>query len=204
MHSYLITGLNIERVEDEIIKLKNALGSSSFEFTLEKINDVRQLNSFSKLSVTRPTTILIRNIDNASTEALNAFLKNLEEPQSNLTFILTCSSISNVLPTIVSRCQVIRTGNHPKPKKQIVAKVKHFLKMPNQKKLLFINSIRDRNEALSFIKDVIFVVHLLLIKTDGQRYELVKTIKSAHLTFNNLAKNGNVGLQLTNFILSLA
>lgn len=203
MHSYLITGLNNERAENEIIKLKKMLGSSLQEFTFEKISDVRQLNSFSKLSVARPTTILIKNIDKASTEALNAFLKNLEEPQPNLSFILTCASINNVLPTIVSRCQVIRTGNYPKPKKQIVAKIKHFLIMPNQNKLLFINSIRDRKEALSFIKDVIIVAHLLLLKTDHQHFKLTKIIKSAHLTFNNLIKNGNVGLQLTNFVIQL-
>jgi DNA polymerase III subunit delta' len=42
--------------------------------------------------------------------AQNAFLKTLEEPPENTVLILTCSNISRLLPTILSRCQIIRVG----------------------------------------------------------------------------------------------
>src|SRR5690625_7732943 len=41
-------------------------------------------------------------------EAVNAFLKLLEEPSENVMFILTSSRPEQLLPTIVSRCQEIR------------------------------------------------------------------------------------------------
>ncbi len=45
--------------------------------------------------------------------AQNAFLKTLEEPPKNTALILTCSNISRLLPTILSRCQIIRVGPLP-------------------------------------------------------------------------------------------
>ena len=48
--------------------------------------------------------IIIRNIDNAMEQAQNKLLKTLEEPAKNVFFILTASSLNQVLPTIRSRC----------------------------------------------------------------------------------------------------
>jgi DNA polymerase-3 subunit delta' len=42
------------------------------------------------------------------TEAANAILKLLEEPPANLMLILTTSNIYKILPTIKSRCQLMR------------------------------------------------------------------------------------------------
>ncbi|MDR2557439.1 MAG: hypothetical protein LBC33_01190 [Mycoplasmataceae bacterium] len=50
---------------------------------------------------------VIKCIENASKQALNALLKTLEEPEANIYAILTTKNINRVLPTIVSRCQVL-------------------------------------------------------------------------------------------------
>ena len=42
--------------------------------------------------------------------AANALLKTLEEPQSRVVLILTARDLFDLLPTLVSRCQVIRLG----------------------------------------------------------------------------------------------
>ncbi len=47
---------------------------------------------------------IIRNIDEAMEVAQNKLLKVLEEPPANVYFLLTCSSVDKVLPTIRSRC----------------------------------------------------------------------------------------------------
>lgn len=52
-------------------------------------------------------TYLIEQYDQATSSASNALLKFLEEPKEGLTGILLCDSLSAVLPTIVSRCQLI-------------------------------------------------------------------------------------------------
>jgi len=50
----------------------------------------------------------IEEADVLNTEASNALLKTLEEPAGDTTLILRATSPDRLLPTIVSRCQVIR------------------------------------------------------------------------------------------------
>ncbi len=45
--------------------------------------------------------------DAANDEAMNAFLKTLEEPPANVLILLTAARADDLLPTIVSRCEVI-------------------------------------------------------------------------------------------------
>lgn len=50
---------------------------------------------------------LIEDADAMNIQTANAFLKTLEEPPRNTVMILTTSRLSNLLPTIVSRCQPV-------------------------------------------------------------------------------------------------
>lgn len=54
-----------------------------------------------------------------STAAFNAFLKILEEPPQHVLFILATTELHKVLPTILSRCQVLRLK---KPSLEILSK----------------------------------------------------------------------------------
>ena len=56
---------------------------------------------------------IIKNAESLGTSAANAFLKTLEEPNSNACFILIANNEENVLPTISSRCQVINFKQLP-------------------------------------------------------------------------------------------
>ena len=47
-------------------------------------------------------------VENMSVEAVNSILKFLEEPGSEIYAFLTTNNENNVLPTIISRCQVLR------------------------------------------------------------------------------------------------
>src|SRR6266478_7022090 len=111
MHAYLLVGQNSEELRIKSEELAKKFGAKIMEYPLQKIEDVRNLNNFLRLTITEPTLIYVPNIHEAGTEALNAFLKNLEEPQDNLFFVLTAPSTRKILPTIVSRCQVIKISN---------------------------------------------------------------------------------------------
>ena len=50
---------------------------------------------------------IIRQMEQATTEAANCLLKTLEEPPPHVVLMLTASEAEALLPTIVSRCQVI-------------------------------------------------------------------------------------------------
>ena len=70
-------------------------------------------NSIKPVSRLKPnegkkTVIIISNIEQMRTQSANAFLKLLEEPSQNVIFLLTCDNQEALLPTIISRCQLIR------------------------------------------------------------------------------------------------
>lgn len=52
--------------------------------------------------------VIVSQADRLRVEAANAFLKLLEEPPKQVMFILTSTRESKLLPTIVSRCQILR------------------------------------------------------------------------------------------------
>jgi hypothetical protein len=56
----------------------------------------------------RKRVVLILEADHMTDEAANCFLKTLEEPPVDTVFILTSSRPEFVLPTIRSRCQLVR------------------------------------------------------------------------------------------------
>lgn len=56
---------------------------------------------------------IIDDADDMNDAAANAFLKTLEEPPPRSLLILLAADLETQLPTIVSRCQVIRFGSLP-------------------------------------------------------------------------------------------
>ena len=51
---------------------------------------------------------LLPNFQRTTVQAANALLKTLEEPPDRVVLLLTADALENLLPTIVSRCEVIR------------------------------------------------------------------------------------------------
>ena len=74
-----------------------------------KIDQIRQLQSGVSLSAHESPwkVYILRNMDQATIEAANCLLKTLEEPPSRVLLLLTASSSNALLPTIVSRCQLL-------------------------------------------------------------------------------------------------
>ena len=74
-----------------------------------KINQMRTLRHGAALSPLEGywKVYIIRQMEQATAEAANCLLKTLEEPPSNVILMLTASEAEVLLPTIVSRCQVL-------------------------------------------------------------------------------------------------
>jgi DNA polymerase III delta prime subunit len=147
MHAFLIVGNNKDAIKIKTDELAKKYSAKMLEYPLIKIENVRNLNNFLRLTVTEPTLIVSNNIEEAGTEALNAFLKNLEEPQENLYFVLTTHSIQKVLPTIVSRCEIIKVKSEDLKTKNETAE--KFINMTVGAKLKEIDKIKDRLIALA-------------------------------------------------------
>ena len=77
-----------------------------------KIGQVRQLKhqlSFPPLEAA-VRIIILEDIHTMRREAANSLLKTLEEPAPDNLFILTADQAGEILPTIISRCQIIPFG----------------------------------------------------------------------------------------------
>lgn len=201
MHAYLLTGTNNEELKTKSEKLAQKLGIKVMEFPLVKIADTRELKNVTKLAFNTPTAIVINGIDQATEEAVNAFLKNLEEPQENIFYILTASNFKNVLPTITSRCEIIRLRPEKIKEKDKISE--NFLNIALGEKLAFIDKIKDRGEAKEFVKNLIEVLHFNLLNSNKKGVKTVMDLEILIKTLNNLKSNGNVQLQLVNMVISL-
>lgn len=204
MRSFLILGNNPKTRRLEADKLSKKLGAHPINLPLAKIEDVRHLGSITKLASAKKTAIIISDVDKATHQALNAFLKNLEEPNKYVFFILTAENDYNLLPTIVSRCQVIKTGG-AKPSlsatRQLVDK---FTQESLIEQLSFIEAIRERQKAVSFVQEIILKMHQSFLKSKNSTLQWAKFLGEAQNSLRNLEANGNVALQLTNFTIKLA
>lgn len=196
MHAYLIVGTEKPACRQAGEELAKKLKAKILEFPLQKIEDVRTLGSFASLALSSPTTIIIRDIHQATLPALNAFLKNLEEPQKNLSYILTADSLNSLIPTIVSRCQIIKILNS---KSQTLNndEMQKFVNSKVDKKLEYISNIKVREEAIEFVENLISLLHRQLIDKP-QKVLTSQRVEIAVQTLANLKANGNVALQLTN------
>lgn len=79
------------------------------------IGQVRELIHEAALSpvMGRYKVFILREADRANAPAINALLKTLEEPPPSVILLLTSSSPERLLPTIVSRCQVLSLRSLP-------------------------------------------------------------------------------------------
>jgi len=82
-----------------------------------KIDQIRELQQELSLSPYESPyrVVLLCNFERATTSAANALLKTLEEPAEQVVLILTATDPSKLLPTIVSRCQILTLRPLPRP-----------------------------------------------------------------------------------------
>ncbi|MBI1743676.1 hypothetical protein HYR54_11525 [Candidatus Acetothermia bacterium] len=79
---------------------------SGKRISIDQIRQLQQQALYAPTEAERKVYVL-EAIEDLSLEAANSLLKILEQPPKYLVFILTARS-ANILPTILSRCQVIR------------------------------------------------------------------------------------------------
>ena len=135
-------------------------------------------NTFKKSSLEGKVKIyIIENIEYSTKEAMNTLLKMLEEPEEGIYALFTAQNINRVLPTILSRCQIIDIK--PDSKEIIVKQLKNENIPDDAANILSFLTV-DINEArelyderfefmqvqvINFIEDLYFKRNNLIINT---------------------------------------
>lgn len=80
--------------------------------TIDQIREINGSLSF-RPHESEARVFIIDGAESLGSEGANAFLKSLEEPPAFVFFLLLAAAADKVLPTIASRCQVVRFGTVP-------------------------------------------------------------------------------------------
>ncbi len=104
-----------KRIEDQVYpdlhivevgQLDQERGSASSEISIEQIVALQKRLALTSYEGSWRVGLILR-FWQASISAANALLKTLEEPAPNVVLILTSRNADDLLPTIVSRCEVL-------------------------------------------------------------------------------------------------
>lgn len=83
------------------------MGNKQAFYSIEYYREHIRPAAFLKPNEGERTIIILSEVEKMRVEMSNAFLKLLEEPNDRVLFILTTNNVEQLLPTIISRCQLI-------------------------------------------------------------------------------------------------
>lgn len=228
MQTVLICGGTREERKDEAVR--HARGVSREDLIIvdaendSGIEEIRQLKHRLNLKpYSSPFKVgLLENAQFLTIPAQNALLKTLEEPPEKTLLILTAPTLQILLPTIVSRCQII-----PLPAKTEIqlseeefqnlrSLVFHFLSLGVGGRLEIASQVsKTRQGALEFCDQQVFLWRRILLEKfqifpsqneklghleSGQLVNILKNLKKNR---EMIEANVNPKLALENFFLRL-
>jgi hypothetical protein len=85
---------------------------------IDQVREVIRLTQFSPVQAKRKVCLIPR-AETLTPEAANALLKIMEEPPRDLAFVVLAEHPSDLLPTIVSRCRMVRI---PPPARELIVR----------------------------------------------------------------------------------
>lgn len=180
MQTYLLVSGNNDFLDSEILKVKKRLSVSPFnyqEITGAPSIGIDQVREIRKLLIEKPyggggRLVVIKEIDKTTPEAANALLKLLEEPPEATAIVLTARNSEKILPTILSRSQIIEEkGGLTAYEKSKDTALKEFLMSilsarGTQRWLLWPKNIKSREEALHFLDNLLVIFESCLHNPD--------------------------------------
>ncbi|MEK7597605.1 MAG: hypothetical protein AAB441_03080 [Patescibacteria group bacterium] len=184
----LILSKDSKLVKKYIDDLK--VGSLFFEIiplTKEySIDDIKNLKKEAKIFNPQTRIYYLENFHLSSIPAQNSFLKLLEEPPSNVQFILSTDNKNNLLPTIVSRVKIVKLQEDEKR-----GNVNKFV-FDETKISLLPFKITDKESAINILYQIIMFFREKL-ESDKNSPIIIKEV----LRLEALLENNNLNPQLT-------
>lgn len=192
MHAYIITGGTPRERNGRITRILSERSVSTHDaITIAPggpsltVDDVRGI--ISRLSI-RPLSsprhgVVVRDAHTMTAEAQNAFLKTLEEPPGAALIILETYQPDALLPTILSRCQLVNLGSAPSytddQLSECMSTITTLIQSPVGKRLQIIDTLtRTRDDALAFVNVAICTLEQEL-KQRGRSAILLRALLTA-------------------------
>lgn len=150
------------------------------------INEIKNLHAkiFLKPIKSPFKAIILEDAELLTAEAQNALLKVLEEPPEHTIIVLSTETIETLLPTIISRCQIIQLGEDNTQltdgeKVEFIDFINNLTGMKIGARLKKAEELaKDKDEAIIWIGKLIFVLRDKLLKLDANDINKIHHIKS--------------------------
>jgi DNA polymerase III delta prime subunit len=137
------------------------------------VSEVKSLRnwSFSRPFSAEKKLVVIENADLLTIQAQNSLLKLIEEPPSFTHIFLIVENHKNLLPTIISRSQIITKTNLSNKKRIEGSEAYQFLAMNMQQKFKFIDKLfkAPKQKIRQFLNDVQTILYKE--KKDAEKLE---------------------------------
>ncbi|PLS34405.1 DNA polymerase III subunit delta' [Carnobacterium maltaromaticum] len=152
-----------------------------------KVDQVRELKTeFSKSGVEgRQKVFIVEDVEKMTVGAANSLLKFLEEPEGTVVAFLLTTAKQKILPTILSRCQLVHFS--PLSKRMLLTELKKLEISEKQGALLvhLTNSLEsavemNRNEWFNEARDIIWKWFQLISQNEKQAFIFVQTDVMPH------------------------
>jgi len=141
-----------------------------FDFRSVGVDDVKGIAEFNSRVALSGRKVAIITAEQITQPAQNALLKIIEEPNPGTYFFFILPSISQVLPTVLSRAHTIdfrARDHHPDPKKTLLEDVENFINHKPGDRMALIKEITTflekekmtRGQVCEFISGVVATFH---------------------------------------------
>ena len=182
MHAYIITGGNRELRLGKIHALADEFDAQQFDLLTLGLQDspgigIADVRDFQKSLALAPaygkTRLGIINFaDTLTLEAQQALLKTLEEPPPSAKIILETGIADSLLPTIISRCQLISLGDRHKYKEEEMSAclqaLEQLARVSVGERLKKIEElVKTRDDAAAFIDLAIAAIRGVMLSSFG-------------------------------------
>ncbi len=211
MQSVIILGTT-EKTREKANQILSEYKISNFDasvFSSDKaigIPEVRllQKNIFLKPFASEKKAVVLECFCGVTVDAQNAFLKVLEEPPTDTIIMLLATSLDFILPTVLSRCNLIdltsRIQQLPKQRKENLELLESLVFSAENPLLIAQNYGKSKESALKILEELITAAEEKM-QTD---HSLAKTLKELQKTYTIIkSTNVNVRFALENLFLNL-
>ncbi len=197
----------IDKFDVTLIGIESSKNQNSIG--IDEIKNL-QIKIFLKPIRSEKKAIVIDDGDFLTIEAQNALLKVLEEPPGHTIIILNVENIENLLPTIISRCQIVTLQSDgvrftDEEKKEIQELVANFSTTKVGERLKLAEDLaKDKDKAIDVVGKLILMLREKMIEKNFDASQEIKQIKSfQQLYFILKTTNVNPRFAIENTLLNI-
>jgi DNA polymerase III delta prime subunit len=199
---------NIDRFDITVVEKDTSAKATTQSIGIEAVKLIQKKIFFKPVKSSKKI-VVIEDGQLLTPEAQNALLKVLEEPPANTIIIVASETKETLLPTILSRCQLIELEEEKKKlSNKTIEEITLFLteladfsigdKLKRAEQLA-----KDKEKALTWIENLILVLHENLINTiketsiSTNQITIIKSFQSLHTLLRTTNVNPRFAIEHT-------